>query len=159
MQVEISNLIAMLSKQVGLFRRLESTLLEWRAAYEAKDVDSIYANLHRQTSLCEKLRQCMAETECARQLALAAFASARHRNAESPFDLPSGPGLSLRLRHVLAELALARQDVCRLNAQQRAFVDGSLRTLRLMNNALANCYPTYACPDSAVPFAVPGAQR
>jgi hypothetical protein len=156
MRTEIYTTIETSEKQILLFRELKTELAASRAAYLARDLEAIYAHLAAQAMLCEKLQQVEAES------ALRVPA------------LPAGPRLPLgadkahepiealdreresRARKVFAELECVRREVCESNCAQIVFVKGSLRTLRVMTNALANLYPTYGRPDCSSFPAVPG---
>lgn len=139
MQPETSNLVAAIEKQTALFRELEVALQASRTAYKARNLELIYIHLDSQTTLCARLRELQAE-------------AARAAQGESVSSLSRPDRLPTELREALAVLAQAQQNVRRLNAEQQAFVAGSLRTLRVMSNALSNCYPTYT--QANVPFFV-----
>jgi len=137
MQSELSNLVDVLPKQIALFRELESVLRSSRFAYESRNLELIYICLDKQTSVCERLREL--QTRAAR---------AAQRESVSLFAKPDR--LPAELREALTSLAEVQQSVCRLNAEQQTFVAGSLRTLRIINNALSNCYPTYTLASLAL---------
>jgi len=139
MQPETSKLIAAIDEQTTLFRELEHVLQASRSAYAARNLDLIYIHLAKQTALCQELRKLQAETERAAQ---AAFPST------NPSLLDGPAGFSPALRKAFLELAGAQQGVRRMNAEQQAFLAGSLRTLRVMNNALWNSYAIYTQANS-----------
>jgi hypothetical protein len=158
MQLPIANLIATLEEQIDLYGKLAELLARSRSAYVAKDLEAIYLHLEAQAKLCDRLRELGQKTARMGQTVFDPLENtnprSEHGSRPQELDSPGAP----QLCKLLLDLRAVQQTVRRLNSEQSTFVNGSLRTLRVMTNALASFYPTYALPDSAPSLALPGVQ-
>ncbi len=148
MPPDLDKLTEVLERQLGLLHDLAGELTTCRPAFAAMDLEGIYLHIKRQTEICEKLR----DVEEVRMIAW--------NDACASLNLPSIDGNlrgwiadlegedAARFRGLLTELAIAEGEVRHQNRMHINLVDGSRRTLDILDNALAAFSPSYILPHT-----------
>lgn len=143
---DLNKLIETLERQLRLLHELAEELGACRPAFMAMDLEGIYLHIRRQEEICENLRV----AEEARAVAWIA--------ASASLDLPSiddnlrswisrlDTEDAVRFRRLLTEMAVTEGEVRHQNRMHINLVDGSRRTLSVLDHVLTAFSPAYALP-------------
>jgi prepilin-type processing-associated H-X9-DG protein len=143
---ELVSLMETLERKLGLFRELTSELVEARPAFVKMELDEIYSHISRQKDLCEQLRQTEESSDAAWKAVRPPADDVPH-DRELPVWLNSLDVESAdQFRRLLTDIALAEGELRHQNRINITLVDGSRRTLNVLENALAAFSPTYTLP-------------
>jgi hypothetical protein len=127
--------IETIEKQLRLSRELKQELVASRAAYAARDLDAIYHHIGALALLCMQLQQSGELTRAGQTASL-----------NQIFPVSCGSQAGSRQQELLVQLAAAGQEIRELNRELLVLVKGSLRTFKMIANAMAGFSPTYGRP-------------
>lgn len=119
--------------QLRLSVELRAELVASRAAFASRNLDAIYRHIGAQSLICMQLQQ-GGEGKRAGQI--------------PPGIAPREARRDPRAQKLLLELAAVQRDIRHLNCEQLVWINGTLRTLRMLANAWAGFSPTYARPGA-----------
>lgn len=136
-----------LEHKLTLLTELHDELASCRNAFAGMDLDAIYAHVAAQTILCDKLKALETEQSKAWQSTGEMSVNAAPSAADVRTWMQSlDPMLAYRVRRTLTRLAILEAEVRHINHAHRVLLDGTSRTLKIMNNAITGISPLYLPP-------------
>lgn len=150
---EPTQFIESLERHLGLLRELAAEMNSARAALASMNLEGIHEHNARQCELCERLRHEETSRERAPRAATAEVNSSASGEEIRVWLRTLDAPASQRIRKMLRELAAAADEIRELNCVQTRLIQGTRRTLHVMNNAYASFAPTYSLPQPMAPSA------